>query len=561
MAKQIKTILQLQPSAMPAVALSAPKPAKADYNGTPYSRIVDVLLERWGIYGQPAEGNRNTTLYRLARLLRYICDFNAGQIVSVIPSWGLSADEVRATVNSALASPRGTSLPPELSDVLCALACGGTVYEDSGIVSAPNPLPKDLPPLISWLARRYPLNSRCAILASLPILGCLLSRLRARYLDGTEESPIFMTAIVGTQASGKSFLKEIYNLLAFPMLEADMESMRREQEYKEKLRRAKNSKRQPELETFPVRCIPATVSNTQLLRRAHQNMGLALLSFAPEIDTVVRSGKAGAWAQKGDVYRIGFEAGLYGQDFASDNSYSAVVELRYNLLFSGTDAAMKCFFNNVENGMSGRFCLSAMADDRGQKVQRREQDEKGMKRVAKQVAKLYEMGSVSPDNTVCHLKKTLKALDEWTDMRIAEYFETGNEALDILRRRSCLIGFRAAMVAWALCGGRESKAVVDFAVWVASEVLQQQLLFFGKELNRQDEENRKIRESAQREFRKTANVRLLSELPEMFEKSDLIDLRHKYGMEGECGYILSRWLKAGVVRKEFQTYYKLKKGA
>ena len=85
------------------------------------------------------------------------------------------------------------------------------------------------------------------------------------------ESPIFMTAIIGAQASGKSFLNEVYSLLAAPMLEDDRESMRREHEYREKVRRAKNSKQQPELETFPVRCLPANVSNTQLLKRPHVN--------------------------------------------------------------------------------------------------------------------------------------------------------------------------------------------------------------------------------------------------------------------------------------------------
>ena len=277
--KQIKTILQLQPQAQPAVAPQDPKPAKTDYNGMPYSLIVEALLARWGIFGEPAEGNRNTTLYRLVRELRYICDFNAACVMAVTPEWGLPAEERRQTVNSALQSPRGTHLPADLKAVLAVLgeeegnATGGEATD-------PNPLPEKLPWLFGWLVKRYPRNSRCAILASLPVLGCLLSRLRSEYLDGTMESPIFMTAIVGTQASGKSFLNEIYSLLAEPMLEEDRVSRMREQEYKEKLRRAKNTKQQPELETFPVRCIPANVSNTQLLKRADQNGGLALLSFA-----------------------------------------------------------------------------------------------------------------------------------------------------------------------------------------------------------------------------------------------------------------------------------------
>ena len=568
--KQIKTILQnngagtervsatTMPQAQPAVASQDTKPAKTDYNGTPYSLIVEALLARWGIFGEPAEGNRNTTLYRLVRELRYICDFNAACILAVTPEWGLPAEERRQTVNSALQSPRGTHLPDDLKAVLGQL--GDEVsHETGGEAPELNPMPKKLPFLLAYFVQRYRLNWRCVLMASLPILGNLLSRLRSQYLDGQMESPIFLTAIVGSQASGKSFINELYNVLAAPMLEEDQESLRLEEEYKEKVRRAKNAKNQPERETFPLRCIPSTVSNTQLLRRAAQNNGLSLLSFAPEIDTVLRSCKAGAWAQKSDIYRIGFEAGLYGQDFANENAFAAMVRLRYNLLFSGTDMAMKNFFKNVENGMNSRFCFAQMADDRGQKIQFKPHDSKKIKRVEQEVRRLYELGSdPNPENTITFkLRRTLEALDKWTDERIAEYYESGNEALDILRRRSCLIGFRAGMVAWALEGCRETPKVTDFALWVATETLLQQMAFFGHSLNKQDEENRQIRERGKKEMYKTKNIRLLSELPDPFTKSDLVKLRRKYGMEGECAYIITRWLKAGFVDYEGKQYKKI----
>jgi hypothetical protein len=250
---------------------------------------------------------------------------------------------------------------------------------------------------------------------------------------------------------------------------------------------------------------------------------------------------------------------MYGQDFASENSYSAVVQLRYSLLFSGTDMAMKKFFQNVENGMNSRFCFAQMADDRGEKVQCRQRDEKGMEKARAVVRRLYELGSSGGDGDVvtCSLKRTLKALDQWTDERISEYMETGNEALDILRRRSCLIGFRAGMVAWALEGCKETKAVTDFAQWVATETLQQQMAFFGRELNRQDAENRRIREEGMRELFKTKNMKLFSDLPDEFCKADLAELRRRNGLEGECAYIITGWLKRGLVERVGRGFRKL----
>lgn len=555
-------------SALPDGSGGSCAEATRGFEGLPYEDIVGGLLERWGIYGEPAEGGRNTTLYRLAREMRYVCDFSVALLMEALPEWGLGAQEKQQTISSACNSPRGTKMPRDLAAVIDRLRReregGKEEQEADGTPRRMNPLPAKLPPLLSYFVRRNPLNERAALLACLPVLGNTLCRLRARYLDGTLESPIFMCVIVGPQASGKSFLRDIYETLGAPMLEADREMQQKEHEYQDRCRKAKNAKTQPELETFPRRCIPATVSNTQLLRRADQNDGLSLLSFAPEIDTLKRSASAGAWAQKGDIYRIGFEAGQYGQDYASETSYSAVVELRYNLLLSGTDAAVRAFFKNVENGMVSRFCFAQMADDRGKKVRPKPSAVGSLTRekVIGRMRELYELGSnPSPEATVTfELPRTLAALDQWTDERIAEYMQTGDAAIDILRRRSCLIGFRAGMVAWALSGCKETREVRDFALWVASETLNQQLALYGKALNEQEQENQRIREQGQQQLRRSRNMRLLDELPDAFTKSDLAALRTRHGLEGECSYILSRWVANGIVmRRPDGLYEKLKK--
>ena len=300
------------PCATPASSSPADGVAVENYEGIPYQDIVKRLLQRWGIYGEPAQGARNSTLYRLAREVRYICDFSQAMVLQVIPSWGLGEQERQQTVSSAIASIRGTKMSPDLQAVLTELRREGEDGERTetpqNVAEQLNPLPR-LPRLIDFFVRRNPRNERAVVIATLPILGNLLCRLRSRYLDGTMESPIFMSVIVGPQASGKSFLRDIYETLDAPMLEADREQLRKEREYKEKLRKAKNAKQQPELEEFTLRCLPATISNTQLLRRVDQNHGLSILSFAPEIDTLKRANSAGAWAQKGDIYRLGFEAG------------------------------------------------------------------------------------------------------------------------------------------------------------------------------------------------------------------------------------------------------------
>ena len=551
------------PSAQEPSAAASAASQPCEFEGVSFDRIITALLLRWGIAGEPAEGNRNVTLYRLARELRYICDFSVPRLARIIPSWGLPEQERQQTLASAVASPRGTLTPDDLAAVLKDLR-----RQERDETTEPqtdeNPLPRMLPSILRYFVRRNVGNERATILAALPILGNLLCRLRAEYFDGIMESPIFMTVVVGPQASGKSFLRELYETLGAPMLEADEQQRKKENEYRDRCRKAKNEKKQPELEEFPMRCLPAMVSNTQLLRRVDQNHGLSVLSFASEIDTLKRANSAGAWAQKSDIYRVGFEGGMYGQDFASDMSYSATVELRYNLLLSGTDSAVRGFFRNVENGMMSRFCFAQMADDRGKKLVRKPERVGGVTRddVVRAVRELYELGSnPSPEAIiVVPLRRTLKALDKWTDDRIAEYMQTANNALDILRRRSCLIGFRAAMVAWAMCGCKETNEVVEFALWVASEVLRQQMAMYGKQLNEQDEENRRIREENAASMRTSRNLRLLDSVPHVFSKSDVACKRAELGMKGECSYVISRWLAGGVVmRRADGMYEKIKR--
>ena len=116
-----KTILQKDAG---AAQVAAPVQGKQsgfpdNYNGIPYSVIVNSLLAVFGFKdGNVPEGARNSTLYRLARQLRYICDFNPLYIRSVVPSWGLTEEETNQTIHSAVSSTRMTEMPYELKHAI-----------------------------------------------------------------------------------------------------------------------------------------------------------------------------------------------------------------------------------------------------------------------------------------------------------------------------------------------------------------------------------------------------------------------------------------------------------
>lgn len=564
--KKIKTTLENK-NAAPAAGYTAANPAPSGsvgksptanacglyhdcYEDIPYSSIARAWLAQRGIEGDVAEGSRNTMLYQMGRDLRYICDFNVERMLAVLPHWGLPDDEARQALQSATSSPRGTEIPKAVQSIIEQLRKAQDGDEQPEAEEDKNPLPSELPPLFETIARRYRQFPKTAVLAALPAVGTLLSQLRAKYADGRTQSPIFFTVVQAPQASGKSFARELSDWLMEPIKANDQLERAREQEYKEKARKAKNAKEQPDDPHAIVRCLPATVSNAVLLKRADYANELALYTFAEEIDTIVRSNKSGAWAQKNDIYRMAFDGAEWGQDYMAENSYAAVVKLHYNLLFLGTPLAVSGFFKRVEDGMASRFIVCHLPDNRGEAIQKETPLSIGLRnRVSAIIKRAFEEGS-GKDEISASLPKTLQALDKWQMERIAEFDrDPDNFALDILRRRSAVIGFRAAMLAWWLCDRKESQVVTDFALWVASEVLAQQLVHFGEDMNRIERESLEKMQNLENKARNGRNGRLLAELPEAFSKSDVIVARKRLGFEGRVEYVLSRWLKRGLIAK------------
>ena len=182
-------------------------------------------------------------------------------------------------------------------------------------------------------------------------------------------------------------------------------------------------------------------------------------------------------------------------------------------------------------------------------------------RMNEAIKKAYEEGS-QDDEIELYQPELLKRLDKWHLERIVEFnADPDNFALDILRRRAALIGFRAGMLAWWLEGKKETKEGVEFAMWVANEVLNQQLVAFGEQMNNIERQSAEIMTDRRNKARMGRNGRLLASLPDAFSKSDIIVARKKLGREGRVDYVISRWLKAGLITEseiEKNQYQKVK---
>lgn len=546
-----------------------------DYNGIPYDIIINALLERFGFEeGYVPEGVRNTTLYKLARQLRYICDFNPLHLRTILPSWGLNDEEISSTVQSALASSRSQEVPFDLQYVLNEITKPdlSTTAKRQEYLEKLNPLPKQMPWLFSYIYKKYGRNGRSALIASLPMLGTLLGRFECKYLDGRKHRPVFMVVICGHAGSGKGFLSDLQEWLLKPVLEDDERGRAELLAYKKESDKKKGAKQLPDKPEPCIRVLNATSSNGFLMERAQSSLGQPLCVITEEIDESARANKNGAWADKSDIYRKAFDGALWGQDYLI---YSGSVHIYVNLLFAGTYVSVRNYFNNVENGLMTRFFFTEMARDCGKNVEiRNDADTLDDKRAEKEVQRLYEQGSTTdlpaPDNIISFaLPKAKKDAYDFNEEKIAEWEASGpdedhrDEAIDLLRRRAAVILFRASQVCYALEKNRETKLGMDMARWFANESFLNQYIMFGDAINESSRANDAIQRkqdiAASRLAKSDALSRLLFELPDEFTKADMRKLMESKNLKPEgANPYLARMERRDLIMRVDGVYKKIK---
>ena len=519
--------------------------AVSDYRGIPYAEIVRELVNLLG--GEPEMGERNQFYFTLVRYMRYICNFSADLCVRVLPDFGLSLSERCATALSSVNRPRKGDLPDLLQRAITTastaseLPTTGVAELQRSDLSLP-PLPR----VLELICRRLPEPFRPAmVIAALPILGALATRVRFQYLDKQEHSFSFMSCITAPAATGKSFIRKPVNLLLTPIDRQDELERKREEEYKEALRAAKNSKMQPTNPRACPRNNGINVSIAKLLQLLAYSDGKHLIGIGEEIDTLVKSERAGVWSQKSDIYRLGFDNAKYGQNYMSDNSFSANVPVFYNLLLTGTPGGMYRFFKDVEDGLVTRFCFAQLPDMFGADIPAFENYTEAEEREIIDIAECLDKatGTIACSHVGVRIRRWL---NEKRDLAIRE----DSRAVDTLRKRAAVIGYRAGMLAYLLNECVYEKSVGEFTTWVAEYVFQNQMTLFGN----------KFEEVAQSQLvmneRKSCVVSLLQQLPEQFTKNELMALRARNGQSTRVDMFLNRWKSSGFIAQVDKTTYK-----
>ena len=530
-----------------------PEENDKSFKGIPYSSIIAEWWHRNG--GEPAEGERNVKLHKLAVNLRAICDNKKELLMQVMPRFGLSDAELKSVVDSACKEPpKGVS--KTLSSIIEHLSLNIEHSEEEDFDDAENvqssmfnvqcnKLPIGLKESLVGVPVSMHMPVLCGIM---PIAGAYADGVEVEYCDGNVHRLGLMAIIRGEQASNKSVVKNAVDIWKRQFDNEDALARKREEEWKERKKGRKANEKAPDDPHVLIRVVPVTVSCSTLLKRFKNSNGHTLYSFGEELDTLRKTNGAGSWSSKYDIYRLAFDRGEWGQDYNSDAAESGVVKVAYNWTMLGTNGALrKCFkADNIENGLSSRVMLAEMPDSSFAKMP------KFRKRSADDEAKIQEAVTRLRSFTgLLDVPRLRKAIEAWVEEKRVEAAKDIDHVKDTYRKRAAVIGFRCGVIFHILSGAaRESKSCLDFALMMAEYCLQQQIKAFGEALESQ------FVDARDECIRYGSNHSIFDQLSPAFTMDDLRALKRGFCSEAGLRKIISRWYRDHWIEKTDKTHWK-----
>lgn len=327
------------------------------------------------------------------------------------------------------------------------------------------PKDKDLPPIIREIVSNAPKNRKMpSFIASLAPLCALCPRVRLQYHYDSRPSALLLQVIIeGAQSSGKSFAADIESLIMNDTLKAHDQQMRRqEQEYRELKKRRKANEKIAEEPQTTIRVVPPTISKTVLTKRAdlfQRVLGdtLTFWMFAEELAQVTDAGKQG-YSNLRTIMRTAYDLGsLFGIDFASDNSYSAIVDINICSMFCATPAAIDEYFDRkaIEGGNITRCIVCNLDETIGEDgAIFTPYSAQQHAAIAKTLQQLMD-ATYTPDGMlqpVVNLDMTWldKTVCRWCKDKGLDATKSGNTAIDVFRKRASVSAFRVAALCYYL---------------------------------------------------------------------------------------------------------------
>ena len=512
-----------------------------EYNGIPYA---DIIAKYWELFNggkEPVEGDRNALTFELAVTIRSICGYSLERLLSIIPNyWEDNGEEWRKTIENALKEPR-KGMPYRLKQVLQALKSQQGVKACGGTMTAPPPMPKNLPPLIKLLTKNVPWFFKPAVASAVfPALGAHLHGVKFRYWDNVEHEATFMNVLIGRQSIGKGTIKKPIEYIMADIKERDEPNRQREADWKQKNPGAKQ-KKDPRPTDI---CIQMLIDNltdavfNQRIVDADKNGLRFLFTIVDEIEALKKVTSKGTADEVGLLIRKAFDNSEAGQERVGSDSVSGIAPLRWNFNASTTPPnARKFLWKMVNDGTVSRLDIATIiaGDD--------EEDEAPILGIydhtyAQELKPYIDRLEAANGLIECPQAKKLALEMKKENRDAAKLYES--DAYKVLSYRANVIAWLKGMVLYVAHGYKWSKEIAAFVRWTEKYNLWCKMLYFGQQLEKELREEEAIQ-------RQSGPQNLLELLPDEFTREQYRQMRQSQGKQGDGSSTLRVWTKRGYI--------------
>ena len=519
------------------------------FKGIPYSEII----KQWFILsgGEPAQGERNTKLHRLAYHLRHITDNNEGLLLKIMPRYGLSEEEMKSLIHSACTA-QWCGMPKMMQEAIAhgesRMKNGESAASDensslhSSVKNTPPEMPKKLPPLIDLLVSRTPDLYKPAVAhAVFPSLAAHLHRVRFKYIDNVEHEATLMNVLMAGTGAGKDCISEPINRIMADIRERDARNLERERQWKQEVNsKGANKDKRQRPEGLIIQEIDADMTNPAFVMRTAEADGHFLYTKLNEIDQFDALRGSGRGAQQFQIMCLAFDPGnRYGQTRVGSQSVTEKVTIRFNWNAATTILKGKRYFSKVlTDGPISRinFCTIPEREIGADMPVYGTYDAAFDEELRPYIENLVRAtGLVDCPEAYKLAKKLCEENAEFARLSQSRVYEN-------LSFRANVIAYLKACVLYVANGEKWDKTLEDFVRWSLQYDMWCKMEFFGEAIEAANQEavcGSKIH---------TGPRNLLELLPDEFTTADAERLRQMQGMDAQgTKNMLRLWKSRGYV--------------
>lgn len=509
----------------------------ATFKGIPYKDIIAEWFRRTG--GEPQKGERNDRLHRLAAHLRYITDNNEQLLLGIMPSYGLSDEEMRGLIHSACQG-RFYSMPKLLAEIIKSLSAKENEMAAEQEKDVPPAMPKRLPPLIKLLTQNTPEIYKAAVAhAVFPSLGAHLYKTRFRYIDNVEHEATLMNCLMAGTGAGKDCISEPINRIMADIRRRDDENLAREKAWKQSVNsKGANKDKAQRPEGLVIQEIDPDVTNAAFVQRMADADGHFLYVKLNEIDQFDALKGNGRGNHQFQIMCLAFDTNdRYGQTRIGTQSVTEKVSIRFNWNASTTVSKGQRYFHSVlTDGPISRinFCTIPKREIGADMPVYGTYDSQFDEQLRPYIERLVAARGTIECPQAFRLAQRLKN-------ECAEFARLSqSETYWNLSFRANVIAYLKACVLYVAHGYKWDKSIEEFVRWSLDYDLWCKMHFFGEAIEAAEQGGKQEKRRGPRN--------LLEMLPNEFTFDDAVSVRRKQGLNREgTGAMIRTWRNRGYI--------------